>query len=173
MRKKLKKRIIEAFGLNGLPRDERVRLARHIVRDDKEKQRLCNEIMGLSFRDIEKVMASIINEKKFSRNEEEEELMELAPEKFNSAPIRPPSLKEREEQEVFRPKSSSSQYRNPTREEVQWLLEQSKKPVENPDPPPPRKDYDTYTMEEVAALLRGDYNPEHFKHLRKKPNRYD
>jgi hypothetical protein len=45
-------------------------------------------------------------------------------------------------------------------------MEASNRPIENDPKPTPK--YDTYTFEEVQALIAGNYHPEMFKHKRKK-----
>jgi hypothetical protein len=88
--------------------------------------------------------------------QEEQELRRIAPHKLDpdAIPGRP-----------FREKKTA-EYRALTREETRKLMEASNRPIENDPKPTPK--YDTYTFEEVQALIAGNYHPEMFKHKRKK-----
>ena len=75
-------------GFKGLTRDEKLVRAEEVLNDTEYKQAVCNEILGASFRDIERVMQGIIEEKKPSREELEQlELEDVVPEKFDPAPV--------------------------------------------------------------------------------------
>lgn len=151
MSKRLKRKVRELCGLDSLSKEDRLLRAKEILESTKIKQKMCNQMPGLTFKDIERAMTDVINERQPTEREQEElELRELAPEKFE--PYIP---------QVEHPRREVT-YRNPTREEVAWLLAQSNKPIEQ-EPVPEKKDYPTYTREEVAALLRGDYDPANFK----------
>jgi hypothetical protein len=153
----LKRRIREVCGLDALEKDERVKRAHKILNDNAEKQRICNEILGTSFKDIERAMRSIIEEKKISQEELEEfELAESEPGKY--------SMERDPEPSKYRAKLEPLL----DRDYVQWLIEESRKEFSYPEPEMDKSKYRTYTREEVEALMRGDYNPEHFKYLRKK-----
>lgn len=113
------------------------------------KNKLCNSMPGLSFKDIERAMRDILAERQPSQAEiEEQELMEIAPEKFE-----PPVLPGRKT-------SGKMKYRTLTPEETQALIEASRAPFE---PPPASensaKPYNTYTMEQAVALINGTYDP--------------
>lgn len=63
MAKKLKKKIEELCGLTGLQYEERREQAERILASTDWKQELCNELQGLSFRELEKGLKSIIAER--------------------------------------------------------------------------------------------------------------
>lgn len=63
MAKKLKKKIEETCGLTALTYPERRTKAEDILANKDWKQRLCNDLVGLSFRELEKVLLSIIAER--------------------------------------------------------------------------------------------------------------
>ncbi len=114
---------------------------------------MCNQMIGLTFKDIERAMTAVLEERQPTEREQEElELRELAPEKFE--PFIP---------QIDRPQAREISYRPMTREECAWLLAQSNKPIEKEPPVETNKTYRTYTQEEVQALLRGDYDPQNSK----------
>ena len=85
MTKKAKKRIRELCGLEGLNRQARAIRSKELVGDDTLKQSICNQLIGTSFRDIDKVLKEEINASK-ARTEEEsihEELELEVPEKLD------------------------------------------------------------------------------------------
>lgn len=60
-----------------------MRRAKEILSNNELKQAICNRVIGISFRDIDKTMKAIIDERKPSKNEEEMlELLESHPEKL-------------------------------------------------------------------------------------------
>lgn len=157
MSKRLKRKVRELCGLDSLSKEDRLLRAKEILESTKIKQKLCNQMAGLTFKDIERAMTAVIEERQPTEREQEElELRELAPEKFE--PFIP---------QIDRPPVREVTYRHITREECAWLLAQSNKPIEKEPAPKPNNNYRTYTREEVQALLRGDYDPENFKKHRK------
>lgn len=160
MSRRLKKKIRELVGLEGLSKEERLLRAKEVLENQHTKQKLCNLVPGLTFKDIDRAMKDVISERQPTEKEQEElELREIAPEKFEPpvpALLRPPHLQGKQNREL--------RYESPTREQVAWLLEQSKKPIKSEEPiKKSNTNYRTYTREEVAALLNGTYNPENFK----------
>lgn len=80
----MKKRIQEVCGFNNLKRDEKIKRAHEILNNTELKQSICNQILGASFKDIERAVSSIIDERRLTK--EQEEMLELeaqAPEKFD------------------------------------------------------------------------------------------
>jgi hypothetical protein len=61
--KKLKKKIEDLCGLTSLGWEDRQDKANQILSSNEWKQRLCNELIGLSFRELEKVLIGIANER--------------------------------------------------------------------------------------------------------------
>lgn len=159
MSKKLRKRIRELCGLEGLERSERRRQAQQILDSPELKQQICNQMLGLSFRDIDKTMRNVLAENQPTPEEQEEsELRRIAPHKFDPDAIL--------ESRIPRTGRKKVTYKTLTREETRKLIEASNKPIENEPRPKPK--YDTYTFEEVQALLAGNYHPDMFKRKRKK-----
>ena len=107
----MRNQILEECGLNHLDKEQRLRKAYEILHSNDIKQDLCHRIIGASFKDIERAMKHVIAERQPTREEQEElELMELAPEKF----ALPDPVVERPH--------SDTKYRTYTPEEVQELL---------------------------------------------------
>lgn len=80
----MKKRIQEVCGFNNLKRDEKIKRAHEILNNTELKQSICNQILGASFKDVERAVSAIIDERRLTR--EQEEMLELeaqAPEKFD------------------------------------------------------------------------------------------
>lgn len=91
MSKRLKKRILEVCGLNNLNREDRAQKASAILNDSEYKQKICNEIIGISHRDIEKTLKGLLTARAISKEEEiYQELEEEQAEKLypDSAPMR-------------------------------------------------------------------------------------
>jgi hypothetical protein len=100
---------------------------------------------GLTFKDIERTMVAVLEERYPTEKELEElELRELAPEKFE-----PPIPA------IDRPPKTDGYFRPLTREETAALLAASNKPVKD-EPLPAYTNYHTYSQEEVRFLLQ-DY----------------
>lgn len=150
MSRRLKRKIRDICNLDHLSKEERRLAATSILNDTNAKQKLCNSMPGLSFKDIERAMRDILAERQPTEAEiEEEELMEIAPEKFE-----PPTLLGRKST------PGKMKYRVLTPEETRVLIEASKAPFE---PPPVSENstklYNTYTMEQAVALINGTYDP--------------
>ncbi len=155
MSKRLKRKIRELCNLDEMSKEERLIRAKEILNSTKEKQKLCNSMPGLTFRDIEKAMVAIMEERQPSAKELEElEERSLHPEKYEPQSISPSTGK-------------PGEYRSLTREEVARLIAASKEPCINVAPSTWTDDYPTYSAEEVAALMKGNYNPNMFKYIKK------
>lgn len=142
MSKRLRRKVRELCGLDLLSKEERLLRAKEILENNTTKQKLCNQMPGLTFKDIDKAMIAVLEERNPTDREIEElELRELAPEKFE-----PPIIA------IDRPPKTEGNYRPLTREETAALLAKSNKPVQS-EPIPDKKNYRTYTMEETVALL--------------------
>lgn len=63
MSKKLKKKIEEICGLHGLDWETRQSRASQILASADWKQSLCNDLQGLSFRDLERTLRGVISER--------------------------------------------------------------------------------------------------------------
>lgn len=79
MAKKLKKKIEDICGLAELKWEERQDKATQILASPEWKQRLCNELLGLSFRELERILTGIANER-----EKKEDSYERKLEAYNS-----------------------------------------------------------------------------------------
>ncbi len=141
---KIKKKIKESLGFSGLSREEEVIRAYYVLNNNELKQQICNQIQGLSFKDIDKVMEAILNNSSMTE-EEIKELYEAYKEKLDleiSQPIAQPAPKKK------------VKYHNPTQEEVQRLLEASKVPkVDKPIKNNNNKNYINLSIEEASALV--------------------
>ncbi len=150
MSKRLKRRIQEICGLTSLKKEERAKRAQQILSDTNEKQAICHQIIGASYKDIEKALRSIVDDKRPSYEEEFEQ------EHFQEEPVKP-----------------SKPQRNVTTIPMEQLLDQdevnallsesSMSIVEQRSEYTDRGDYETYSFEEVAALLEGTYHPAMFR----------
>jgi hypothetical protein len=69
--KQLKKRIHELCGLDNLERDAKLVRASEILNSVEIKQYICNTILGVSYKDVEKAMLSIMQERQLTDIEEE------------------------------------------------------------------------------------------------------
>jgi hypothetical protein len=155
--KRLKRKILEKCGFTGLSREDKARRAQEILDSSEEKQAICNDIVGTSHRDVEKVMRSILDGIDVNKTFEEN----FPPEKYFDP-----------EPEVQRP--SSAQEITLTeiidKEYVNWLVQESTRSIalEDPDKEPldPTKIV-TWYEEEVAALMANDYHPSKFKYRKK------
>ena len=142
MSKRLKRRVRELCGLDSLSKEDRLLRAKEILENNKIKQKLCNQMPGLTFKDIDRTMEAVLEERYPTDKELEElELRELAPEKFE-----PPIPA------IDRPPKTEGPWRPLTREDVARLMAASKKPVES-EPVVTYTDYHTYSPEEVQVLL--------------------
>lgn len=121
--KDTKRKIKELCGFDKLPREAQILRAREILDSSELKQAICSRILGISHRDVEKAMLSIINSKKGGTSQKDTaSLLEMLPEKFDYE----------FEFAINRPKEekkAASSYRTYTMEEVQMLIEASRTPV--------------------------------------------
>lgn len=76
--KRTKKKILELCGFTSLNREEKARLASQILFDNDEKQRICNQINGISHKDVELALKDMVDEKLLEESFEKESF----PEKF-------------------------------------------------------------------------------------------
>jgi hypothetical protein len=155
--KRLKKRIIELCGFSALNRTEKLSRANDVLNSTDIKNSICNQLQGASFKDVEKAMISIINERQIT--EEEQELLDLeaqVPEKFDH------EFQFKLKNEVS-DKKKETRYRTYTREEVAALMAASKAPtVSKSEPPPDRYPPGPYPQELIdmqRQLIR-----EHFEY---------
>lgn len=161
--KKLKRRIQELCGFNNLERQERLDRAHEILNSTELKQAICHQILGTTFKDVERAMEAIIKERQLTPAQEEEmELRESHPEKYE--PEFDAELEFKINKKVASPKKSLG-YREYTREEVAELIAASNAPYVPPEPAP-RVDYPTYSREQVQELMR-----EHYAYLEEEKKR--
>lgn len=150
MSRRLKRKIRDLCQLDQLSKEERRAAATSLLHDNDAKQKLCNSVPGLSFKDIDRAMKDILSE----RQPTEEELERIAvPEKYD-----PP----------FLPGSKSGikkmKYRTLTLEEVQALIAASEAPfTPETESEKPNRQYPTWTLEETLALIDGTYDPNNFQ----------
>lgn len=141
-------------GLDKLEREERLTRANEILNSTELKQAICHQILGTTFKDIDKVMIAVIKERQLIPAQEEEiELREAAPEKFE--PEFDAELEFKLNKRAASPRKGGG-YREYTREEVAKLLAASEAPFEPPQVAP-RVDYPTYSREQVQELMREHY----------------
>lgn len=74
MAKKLKKKIEDLCGLTGLEYEARRSRAIDILASREWKQQLCNDLAGLSFKDIERTLNGIIDERELRAENEDDKL---------------------------------------------------------------------------------------------------
>jgi len=147
--KRAKRKIHEVCGLNDLSREAKIRRASEILADSDLKQSICNQVVGTSHRDIEKVLKAIVTTKLSDEDELNAEL-------------------EREQPEKLHPETKSSRKVQPIRmvaitnqKEITWLINASNEPLEQDDPKP-ILDRPSYSQEEINALLNSSYDPADF-----------
>lgn len=83
MSKRLKRRILEICNIQNLSRKEKAKRAAEILFDSAQKQKICNEIIGVSYKDIEKALKDMASLRVPEELSEENELMAICPEKLN------------------------------------------------------------------------------------------
>lgn len=116
------------------------------------KQAICHKILGTTFKDIERAMDAVIKERQLTPSQEEElELKELVPEKFESFD---PYIEFKLNKKAADPKKNAGGYKTYTQEEVTELLNASDAPYEQPPMLTMPKSYPTYTREQVQELMR-------------------
>lgn len=76
MSKRLKKQIQDLSGLSYLKREQKIDRAKEILSSTEEKQRICNSVIGLSFKDLEKFLKGIVESKAPLKDESPPELPE-------------------------------------------------------------------------------------------------
>lgn len=159
MSKRLRKRIRELCGLENVERSERRKRAQDILDSIEFKQKLCNRVPGLSFRDIDKTMQNVLsdNQPTTKEQEEREELKRVAPYKLD------PDFDFRARKRATR----EITYEMVTKEEARRLVEASERIISH-DYEFHHREYDTYTPEEVAELMGCEYQPTKFKRRRRK-----
>jgi hypothetical protein len=147
----LKRQIQEECNLVGLSKKDQLRRAHEILNSSDVKQAICNRIVGASFRDIERTMRGIINERQPSEEEQEMlEIMKSNPEKINPDVLIYP---------VFSSKKHDMPRRHNalTMEETRALLELGNKPIAQ-ESSLMQKNYPTYTQEQVQQLMAGTFS---------------
>lgn len=146
--KKLKRRIQELCGLLDLNREERLLKANEILRNNDLKQAICHQILGCTFKDIEKAMNAVLKERQITEAEEEQlELEELAPDKFDLEL----------DFKVNKHASNVKKYDGPvylTREDVARLMAASNREVDTYEPDMPPARYPTMDRETCERLVR-------------------
>lgn len=153
MSKRLKRRIYDLCGLSNLSKEDKVKRANAILSDYDFRQSICNQVVGTSHRDIEKILKAIVITKLSAEEEENAEL-------------------ERDNPEKLHPELSIKRSVKPTKmvpitdqKEINWLINASNQPLEEDEPKQPR-DYPSYSTEEINALLNGSYDPADFDNRR-------
>jgi hypothetical protein len=163
--KRLKRRIQELCGLLNLKREERLRRANEILNSTELKQAICNQILGTTFKDVEKTMVGIINERQLTEEQQEQlELEKSNPEKFD-AEFEFKLNKTVSDKATL--ENKSYKYRTYTMAEVNALLEASKAgtPIVEPEPRQVSQ-YDYMSRELAERLVR-----EHYEYLEKEKER--
>jgi hypothetical protein len=152
--KRLKRRIHDICGLSNLSREDRVRKAQAILDDSDYKQKVCNQIVGASHRDVYKALKSIVDAVQLSPEQEEQaELERDHPEKLDPTEVAPRKSKPVKMVPVT------------DQREVTWLMNASTEPLKEE----PRDAYDSgpgYSQEEIEALIAGSYDPTNFDRYR-------
>ena len=144
-------------GFNDLEREEKILRAYEILNSNELRQSICHQILGTTFKDIDKAMQSIIAERQLTPDQQEElELRDTHPEKW--VPIADLELEFKVNKHVADPVKTSP-YREYTREEVAALVSATHEPyvpVEYFEP----TNYTTYSRDFVEQLVR-----EHYEYL--------
>lgn len=157
MSKRLKRRILELCGFTNLKREEKILKANEILRSPELKQSICNQILGSSFKDIERAMDSVLKERQLTESQQEMlELSQEVPEKFDL------DFDFKLNNQVS-DKKTETRYRTYTMEEINKLLAASYSKectFEKPEPPPVSTEpYPTYLIELQQKLVA-----EHFQY---------
>ena len=103
MSKKLKKKIAEITGLNGLDWEARQERATKILASPEWKQQLCNELIGLSFRELERYLTGVATER-----EKKEESYERKLEAYRTGQFSKPPKPMRRDFAGSKPKASNA-----------------------------------------------------------------
>ena len=150
----MKRRIHELCGLINLERTEKIRIANEILNSTELKQAVCNQILGTTFKDVEKAMEAILRERQLT--EEQLEILELekqVPEKFDYEF----EFKLNKHASDF--KNKSSRYRTYTPGEVAALLAASDGETSSFESEAPKREYEPMPREMAERLVR-----EHFEY---------
>lgn len=119
--------------------------ANEILRSSEAKQSICNQILGCSHKEVERVMLSIVQRKSLTDEQREQlELQEFAPQKLD------PSI---EYAYIGLNKHKSIYYQTLTREECLALLAESKSSLAEKETKPAEINYSVYSLEEVQKIL--------------------
>lgn len=148
MSKRLKRRIFDICGLTNLGREAKLSKAKAILADPEFKQKICNQIVGASHRDIEKVLKSVLVTKLSKEEEEAAELERDCPEKLN------PDIK------LGRKKKKAKMVPVTDQREINWLINATNEPLEDKLKAP--TDYPCYSQAEMNAIIAGTYDPKDF-----------
>jgi len=87
--KKLKKKIEEICGLKDLAWEARQDRAKQILASSDWKQSICNELLGLSFRELEKTLSSVASERQKKEDSYQEKLDLYNKGKISREPSKP------------------------------------------------------------------------------------
>ena len=140
-----------------MDREAKVARAHEIINSTELKQQICHQILGTTYKDIVKAMMSVINEKQLTpEQEEEQELRETYPEKYE--PEFDPLIEFKVNKHAADPsRKKGNPYREYTREEVADLIAASESEWIPPEKPAARQDYPTYSREQVESFMRDHY----------------
>lgn len=139
MSKRLKRRILEVCGLANLGREEQVLKANSILADSDFKQKICNQIVGASHKDVVKALKAIATTKVSKEEEEYAELEQEQPEKLN------PELTLGRRKKALKLAPITNQ------KEINELINATNEPLA--DEVKPREKYSTYSFEEIQELV--------------------
>jgi len=123
-------------------------MAAKILSSNEERQAICNAIVGASFRDIDKALNALLNNKRLTREQLQlQELEESVPEKFGH---------ESQYSKEKRKNSQRMEYLLDT-DEVNRLLNDSVTSKANePHEKFTNAEYPTYSQEEALKLINND-----------------
>jgi len=122
--------------------------AKEVLNSNELKQAICNTVLGVSFKDVEKAMKSLLERSKQSISEEKKEAEpEAELETASQATIAA----------IIPKKFVESKYRNPTMAEVNKLLDAAQVPTVFPEGPKMSKNYPTIPRDVVERLVREYY----------------
>lgn len=155
--------IISLCGFDNLNREERLKRADEILNNSELKQSICHQILGTTFKDVERAMNAIIKERQLTPDQIEElELKKIVPEKFE------PEFDPDYEFRVNKSASDRSRdvgYTTYTMEEVAALLAASRAPHKAPKPTTLRIEYEILSREECERLVQ-----EHYAYIERERN---
>jgi len=120
--------------------------ANEILHSKDAKQSICNQILGCTYKEVERVMLSVIQSQSISdRQREQMELQKSVPEKFD------PEIEFKVSSKIFSSKEAS--YASFTPEECALLLLESNRPAKQPKSKNLDIDYPVYSLEETQELF--------------------